>query len=65
MYTKQDLIENKKMGEIIKANQKRVRMENIKRYKRMKRNEMFQQIFLFIVFMITVILVGLVENMTF
>ena len=43
MYTKQDLIENKKM----------------------KRNEMFQQIFLFIVFMITVILVGLVENMTF
>lgn len=65
MYSKVDIIENKKMGEIIKANQIKVRKENIRRYKEAKRQERFQIILLGLLFVATVVIIGLVENMTF
>lgn len=65
MYSKVDLIENKKMGEIIKANQIKVRKENIRKYKAAQRQERFQIILLGLLFVAIVVIIGLIENMSF
>ena len=65
MYTKQDLIENKKMGEIIKANKIKMREEFIKKDKHYKQQIIVQSFLLSLLFLATVIIIGLVEKMTF
>ena len=65
MYTKQDLIENKKMGEIIKANKIKMREEFIKKNKHYKQQIIVQSFLLSLLFLATVIIIGLVEKMTF
>lgn len=65
MYSKVDLIENKKMGEIIKANQIKVRKENIRKYKAAQRQERLQVALLGLLFVATVVIIGLIENMSF
>lgn len=65
MYSKVDIIENKKMGEIIKANQIKVRKENIRKYKAAQRQERLQVALLGLLFVATVVIIGLIENMSF
>ena len=65
MYTNIDLKENKKMDEIIKANWRKVRVENIKRAKREKLELRLQAIAFVLLIIASMIIVALIENMSF
>lgn len=65
MYTNIDLKENKKMDEIIKANWRKVRVENIKRAKREKLELRLQAIAFVLLMVASMIIVALIENMSF
>ena len=65
MYTNIDLKENKKMDEIIKANWRKVRIENIKRAKREKLELRLQAIAFVLLMVASMIIVALIENMSF
>lgn len=65
MYTNIDLKENKKMDEIIKANWRKVRVENIKRAKREKLELRLQGLAFVLLIIASMIIVALIENMSF
>lgn len=65
MYTNIDLKENKKMDEIIKANWRKVRVENIKRAKREKLELRLQGLAFVLLMVASMIIVALIENMSF
>lgn len=65
MYTNIDLKENKKMDEIIKANWRKVRVENIKRTKREKLELRLQAIAFVLLMVASIVIVALIENMSF
>ena len=65
MYTNIDLKENKKMDEIIKANWRKVRVENIKKAKREKLELRLQAIAFVLLMVASMIIVALIENMSF
>lgn len=65
MYTNIDLKENKKMDEIIKANWRKVRVENIKRTKREKLELRLQGLAFVLLMLASMIIVALIENMSF
>lgn len=65
MYTNIDLKENKKMNEIIKANWRKVRVENIKRAKREKLELRLQGLAFVLLMVASMIIVVLIENMSF
>ena len=65
MYTNIDLKENKKMDEIIKANWRKVRVENIKRAKREKLELRLQAIAFVLLMVASMIIVALIDNMSF
>ena len=65
MYTNIDLKENKKMDEIIKANWRKVRVENIKRAKREKLELRLQGLVFVLLMVASMIIVALIENMSF
>ncbi len=65
MYTNIDLKENKKMNEIIKANWRKVRVENIKRAKREKLELRLQGLVFALLIIASMIIVALIENMSF
>lgn len=65
MYTNIDLKENKKMDEIIKANWRKVRVENIKRAKREKLELRLQGLAFALLIIASMIIVALIENMSF
>ena len=62
MYTNIDLKENKKMDEIIKANWRKVRIENIKRAKREKLELRLQAIAFVLLMVASMIIVALIET---
>jgi hypothetical protein len=65
MYTNIDLKENKKMNEIIKANWRKVRVENIKKAKREKLELRLQGLTFALLIIASMIIVALIENMSF
>ena len=65
MYTNIDLKENKKMDEIIKANWRKVRVENIKKAKREKLELRLQALAFVLLMVASMIIVALIENMSF
>lgn len=65
MYTNIDLKENKKMDEIIKANWRKVRVQNIKRAKREKLELRLQGLAFVLLMVASMIIVALIENMSF
>ena len=65
MYTNIDLKENKKMDEIIKANWRKVRVENIKKAKREKLELRLQGLVFVLLIIASMIIVALIENMSF
>ena len=65
MYTNIDLKENKKMDEIIKANWRKVRVENIKKAKREKLELRLQGLAFVLLMVASMIIVALIENMSF
>ena len=62
MYTNIDLKENKKMDEIIKANWRKVRVENIKRAKREKLELRLQGLVFVLLMVASMIIVALIET---
>ena len=65
MYTNIDLKENKKMDEIIKANWRKVRVQNIKRAKREKLELRLQGLAFVLLMVASMIIVVLIENVSF
>ena len=65
MYTNIDLKENKKMDKIIKANWRKVRVENIKKAKREKLELRLQGLVFVLLIVASMIIVALIENMSF
>lgn len=61
MYTSIDLKENKKMNEIIKANWRKVRVENAKKAKREKVETTLQGIAFALLMVASVVIVALIE----
>ena len=62
MYTNIDLKENKKMDEIIKANWRKVRVENIKKAKREKLELRLQGLVFVLLMVASMIIVALIET---
>ena len=62
MYTNIDLKENKKMDEIIKANWRKVRVENIKKAKREKLELRLQGLAFVLLMVASMIIVALIET---
>lgn len=65
MYTKQDLIENKKMEKILRENKYRVRELNIKRAKKEKRENIITGILFTIGFVGTLVFIEFIERINF
>jgi len=62
MYTNIDLKENKKMNEIIKANWRKVRVENVKKAKREKVETTLQSLAFVLLMVASIVIVALIET---
>lgn len=62
MYTNIDLKENKKMNEIIKANWRKVRVENVKKAKREKMETTLQGLAFVLLMVASIVIVALIET---
>ena len=62
MYTSIDLKENKKMNEIIKANWRKVRVENVKKAKREKIETTLQGLAFVLLMVASIVIVSLIET---
>lgn len=62
MYTSIDLKENKKMNEIIKANWRKVRVENVKKVKREKIETTLQGLAFVLLMVASIVIVALIET---
>lgn len=65
MYTKQELIENKKMEQILKQNKYRVRELNIKRAKKERREAIISGLLFSFGFIATLVFIEFIERLNF
>lgn len=65
MYTKQELIENQKMNEIIKANKEKMRKQFIKEEKRYVRNTILHIVSGIVFGIGLMVLIAVIENWSF